>query len=83
MFGLIVFRKIIANRQEILNIKTLIKILKKAVNELLTLIDNLDFKDTVIPNEPLADNDGGLFSLIALKLNRLKISTFNINVDYN
>jgi hypothetical protein len=37
----------------------------------------------VILNKPLADNSSGLFSLIALKLNKLKVSTLNINVDYN
>jgi hypothetical protein len=67
----------------VFNVKTLIKIFKEAVNKLLTLINNLNFKDTVILNKPLADNNNGLFSLITLKLNRLKISTLNINVDYN
>jgi hypothetical protein len=67
----------------VLNIKILIKIFKEAVDELLILISDLDFKDIVIPNKPLADNDGGLFSLITFKPNRFKIGIFNINVDYN
>jgi hypothetical protein len=68
---------------KVLNIKILIKIFKEAVNELLALISNLDFRDIVIPNKPLIDNNNGLFSFIAFKSNRLKVSIFNISVDYN
>jgi hypothetical protein len=67
----------------VLNIKTLIKIFKETVNKLLALIDNLDFKNIIILNKFLTDNDNGLFSFIIFKLNRLEINTFNINVDYN
>jgi hypothetical protein len=67
----------------VLNIKTLIRILKKAVNKLLALINNLDFKNSIILNKALADNDSGLFNPITLKSNKLKISTLNISVNYN
>jgi hypothetical protein len=73
----------IAGYREIFDVKTLIKIFKEAVDELLALIGNPDFKDTVIPNKPLADNGGGLLSLIAFESNRLKVSTLSISVDYN
>jgi hypothetical protein len=67
----------------VLDIKTLIEMLREAVNELLAPVGNLDFRDTVILNKSLADNGGGLFSLIALKPNGLEMSTLNIGVDYN
>jgi hypothetical protein len=67
----------------VLNVKILIEMLREVVNELLAPVSNLDLKDTVIPNKPLADNDSSLFSLIALKPNGFKISTFSISVDYN
>jgi hypothetical protein len=73
----------IASRREVFNIKTLIKIFKEAVNKLLAPIGDLDFKNIIILNEPLADNGSGLFSLIVFKLNRLEVSTFNISVSYN
>jgi hypothetical protein len=73
----------IAGYRKVFNIKTLIKIFKEAVNELLALISNLDFKNTVILNKLLADNGGGFFSFIVFKLNRLEVSTLSISVDYN
>jgi hypothetical protein len=67
----------------VLNVKILIKIFKEAINKLLALISNLDFKNTVILNKPLTDNNNGLFSFIIFKSNRLKVSIFNISVNYN
>jgi hypothetical protein len=67
----------------VLDIKTLIKIFKEAVDKLLIPVGDLDFKDTIIPNEPLTDNGGGLFNFIAFKPNKFEINTLNISVDYN
>jgi hypothetical protein len=67
----------------VLNVKTPIKIFKKAVNKLLVPINDLDFEDIIILNKPLIDNNSGLFSFIALKSNRLKVSIFNISVNCN
>jgi hypothetical protein len=83
MFGLTVSGRIITDYREVFNVKTLIEIFKEAVNELLAPIGNLDFKDIVISNKSLTDNNSGFFSLIALKSNRLKVSTLNISVNHN
>jgi hypothetical protein len=67
----------------VLNIKTLIKIFREAINKLSAPINDLDFKDIIILNKSLIDNDNSFFNFIIFKSNRFKISTFNINVDYN
>jgi hypothetical protein len=66
-----------------LDVKILIEVFKEAVNKLLILINNLNFKDIIIINQSLTDNNSGLFSPAAFKLNRLEMGTFSIDVDYN
>jgi hypothetical protein len=66
-----------------LDVKALIEILKKAVDELLTPIGNLNLKDIIIANQSLTDDNSGLLSPVALKLNGLEMGTLNISVDHN
>jgi hypothetical protein len=67
----------------VLNIKTLTEVLRNAINKLLAPISNLYFRDTVVIYKLLTDNNSSLLSSIALKIHGLKISAFNIGVNYN
>ncbi len=57
--------------------------LNKLVHELYILINNSDLKNIMIMNQILINNNNSFLNNYALLTNYLKVSTLNININYN